>query len=640
MVAGKAALPAEDRFFRWPQWIASLSAHRQSDIAGFTRISVDQSNSSRSLALFCATEDRPDFVVSGNRAIVFEGILYNAEALAARFGVKDRADDHGLILLRAYERLGEDFLRELRGIFALVLWDADRETLLVVRDHTGMHPCFYATDGREYLISSSVDTLLRHPRVSPQVNRAALFDYIVDSWPSLRETFYAGINRVPPGSALRVRDADEKVYRYWNPKPVEDASDWIDESEAERFEELLVAGVDRFLKRGRAGIFLSGGLDSVSVAAIASDLAAGRGLEAPWALSMAFRNSEADEEQRQKAVAQQLGLPQEVLGFLDEAGAEGFLRPTLDLSSRMSFPLLNMWLARYSHLAELGKQHGCRVILTGTGGDEWLGVSPMLAADLIRGLDFAGLYRLWSMTRRSFQGSRLKQARLWGWRCGLRALLREATISGLQRSSPAMLAAVRRRRLLNSMPSWLTLDSSLRREVGDRIETNETSRTREPGPFGAYFAESRLALDHPIVSWELEETFENGRRLGVPFFHPYWDSELVELLWRTPPSTLAWGGRMKGLVRKVVSRRFPTLGFDKQKKVEVKGLFFSILAKEAPAVWRDMGGAKSLARLGLVNPELLDAEFFRLLSASSGSHAKACKLFNVMNMESWLTKRL
>lgn len=640
MSAVATAAPVVDRFFREPRWIASLSAHRQSEPAGFHRIPLEPSNSTRSLTLFCATEDRPDYAVAGNRTVVFEGVLYNADQLASRYGLANRADDYGAILLRAYERIGEDLLGELRGIFALVVWDGDRDTLIVARDRTGAHPCFYARAGEELHIATSVNTLLAHPRVSRAVNRAALFDYMVDCWPSLHETFYAGVNRVPPGSALRVRGADEEIYRHWNPRTVEQESDWLDEREAEGFEDLLVAAIERFLKCGRAGIFLSGGLDSVSVAAVATDLAVQGGYSQPLALSMAFRNSEADEEQRQRAVAHQLGLPQEFLGFQDEAGGRGFLRPTLELSGRMSAPLLNMWLARYSILTEIGKQQGCRLILTGTGGDEWLGVAPMLAADMIRACDLAGLFGLWSMTHNSYDGSWLKQIRLWGWRCGLRAVLRDATITGLKRMSPTALAAIRRRRLMNSMPSWITLDSSLRRELGDRIENNETSRTRDPGLYGHYFAESRLALDHPLVSWELEETFENGRRLGVRFFHPYWDSDLVELLWRTAPSVLASGGRMKGLVRKVVSRRFPELGFDKQKKVEVRGLFFSILANEAPAMWKEIGGARSLARLGLVESRLLDQEVYHVLGLQSGTHAQACKLFNVMNMESWLAKRL
>ncbi len=567
-------------------------------------------------------------------------MLYNAGELATRLGMIEHEGDYGALLLRGYEHFGQELLGQLRGIYTLVLWDGDRDTLTAARDRTGAHPCFYARAGQEYLISSSVNALLDHPGVSRQVNRAALVDYIVDTWPSLRETFFAGVNRVPPGSALRLSGSDETIYRYWNPQAVEDDSDWIDEGAAEGFEALLVGATERFLKCGPAGIFLSGGLDSVSVAAIAADLAKGGEFARPWALSMAFRNSEADEEERQRAVAQELQLPQEFLGFQDDRGIEGFLRPTLDLSSKMTFPLLNMWLARYSDLVEIGKQRGCRVILTGTGGDEWLGVSPLLAADMIRGFDFAGFYDLWSMTRRSFQGSALKQAKIWIWRYGLRALIREAAISGLKRRSPASLAAVRRRRLMNSMPSWLTLDSSLRRELGDRIENNETSRTRDPGPYGSYFAEARLSLDHPVVSWELEETFENGRRLGVRYFHPYWDSELVDFLWRTPPSILAAGGRMKGLVRKVVSHRFPALGFESQKKVEIKGLLFSILKREAPALWRERGGPRAFEKLGLIDAKRFDTAFFRFLGSELGTHTKACKLFDLMNMEAWLVNRL
>jgi asparagine synthetase B (glutamine-hydrolysing) len=635
-----ATAPTRDRFFRWPRWIASLSAHRQTDIGGFARIPLERSNSRRALTLYCATDDQPDFAVAGNRTVVFEGILYNAEELAKRFGVEDRADDYGAILLSAYERMGEALLGELRGSYALVIWDGDRDTLIAARDHTGAHPCYYSRGGEELLIATSVDALQVHPRVSREVNRAALVDYLADSWPSLCETFHAGINRVPPGSALRARGTDQTVDRYWTPRAVQDPSEWLDESEADGFEGLLEAAVERFLKSGPAAIFLSGGLDSVSVAALATDLASRHGFAPPLALSMAFRNSEADEEQRQRAVAEQLGLPQEFLGFLDEPGGQGFLRPTLHLSERMSSPLLNMWLARYSKLTEIGKQHGRRVILTGTGGDEWLGVAPMLSADMIRSFDFAGLYRLWMMTHNSYQGFWLKQLRLWGWRCGLRALIRDTTISGLQRISPATLAAIRRRRLMNSLPAWSMLDTSLRRELGDRIEHNATSITRDPGPYGNYFAVCRVALDHPVVSWELEETFENGRRLGVRFFHPYWDSELVDLLWRVPPSLLASGGRMKGIVRKVVARRFPALGFDQQRKVEITGLFFSILAREAPPVWRELGGAKSLSKLGLVNHDLFDAQVKRVLESKNGTHAQACKLFDVMNMESWLNKRL
>lgn len=183
----------ENLEFRYPQWVASLSANRASAIPGFERIALAAGNSARASVLHCATEAPPIYAAAGNRAVVFEGMLYNAEALAARLGMVESCGDYGALLLRGYERVGEELPSQLRGIYTLVLWDGDRDALTAVRDCTGAHPCFYARAGQEHLISSSVDALLDHPGVSRQVNRAALVDYIVDSWPRLRETFYAGV---------------------------------------------------------------------------------------------------------------------------------------------------------------------------------------------------------------------------------------------------------------------------------------------------------------------------------------------------------------------------------------------------------------------------------------------------------------
>lgn len=97
---------------------------------------------------------------------------------------------------------------------------------------------------------------------------------------------------------------------------------------------------------------------------------------------------------------------------------------------------------------------------------------------------------------------------------------------------------------------------------------------------------------------------------------------------------------MKGLVRKVVSHRFPALGFESQKKVEIKGLLFSILKREAPALWRERGGPRAFEKLGLIDAKRFDTAFFRFLGSELGTHTKACKLFDLMNMEAWLVNRL
>src|SRR4030095_13739149 len=106
-----------------------------------------------------------------------------------------------------------------------------------------------------------------------------------------------------------------------------------------------------------------------------------------------FPDPLSNEEVVQRGVAAQLGLPQVVKPFFEATGTEGLLGPALTLSSSLSCPLMNTWLPAYYQLALEGKKRGCQAILTGGGGDEWLGLSPLLAADLLRGFYFPRLFK-------------------------------------------------------------------------------------------------------------------------------------------------------------------------------------------------------------------------------------------------------
>lgn len=625
----------------WPQWIVSLAERSPSEVPGFFRTKLDQGGSTRSFSLFCSNEGpQPIYASSGDRAVVFEGNLYNAFDLATRLEIPERASDTAFVLLRAYERWAQDFISELRGVFGLVFWDRSRDTLIAARDAIGIYPMYFARGSQELVLSTSTEALLKHSQVSRRVDRATVVDYLTDSWPRLQDTFYEAVKRVPPGSMMRSRHGSESVNRYWNPKIVEKESDWLEEDDTARFDQLLTEAVDRSLDGGPTGIFLSGGLDSVGVAAVATDLTAARGLPPLQALSIAFRNSEADEEERQRAVARRLGLPQLVVPYQDLSSAEGSLRPALELNRVSSLPVMNMWLPRYNYLAERGKELGCRTILTGTGGDEWFGVSPYLAGDMLGSLDLVGFNRLRLMMRRSFNQSPFKQAWDLTWRFGLRPVLRAATIQRLQRMSPGALLAIRRRKFRKSLPPWFAMDSDLSKQMADRFATSETFVSRDPGAYGLYSAECRVSLDHPVVSWEFEEAFENSRRLDIRYIHPYCDLKLIELLWRTPPSVLARGGRAKGLLRESVARRFPGLGFETQKKVGVAGFFASIVTREGPGIWKELGGAKALEQLGIVDSARVNARMQQMLALGTKKYSLASKAFAVMNVEYWLQPRI
>jgi hypothetical protein len=120
-------------------------------------------------------------------------------------------------------------------------------------------------------------------------------------------------------------------------------------------------------------------------------------------------------------------------------------------------------------------------------------------------------------------------------------------------------------------------------------------------PHGFYLRELRTGLDHTFSAWELEEQYQLGKTIGVRFCHPYWDPDLVKMLYRTPPRILNEGGRTKGLVRRTVARRFPALGLERQRKVTATSFYESLLRREGKALADAAGDFPALSKLGIVN---------------------------------------
>ena len=495
---------------------------------------------------------------------------------------------------------------------------------------------FYASIEGEWLFSTSIEALTRHPRVSGEINRAALADHLCHRWPDVEETLFKNVKRVPPGHVIRV-GRSKQVRRYWE-LPIPGAGvDWVREDELERFDELLDQAVERCLCLGPAAIYLSGGLDSVSVAAVAAQNSQRKGLPPPWALSLGFPG-ECNEEEIQRGVAADLGLPQVFMTLGDAVGHDGLLLAALKMNSHRPMPLLNPWYPAYHRLGLEGKQQGCKVILTGGGGDEWLGVTPLLAADLIRTLDVVGLYRLWSMMQSSYPLPWYSIMRNIFWTFGARPLVSTTIRRVLCSMAPGLLQARQRRRVRRTTPNWVAPDPVLKQEIDQRLEARlgQTKPMRDTGGF--YFRELWESLDHPLTAMEMEEVFESGTRMGLRILMPYWDADLLEMLYRVPPHLLNKGGRSKGLVRQSVARRFPQLGFERQKKVISTNFFNSMMLQDGKKAWQALGGTPALAELGIVDRERLGSTIEGILAGNQ--LRQAYRIWDVLNLESWLRPRL
>ncbi len=479
--------------------------------------------------------------VSGSLQVSFEGFLVDRQSLCSTLntGPDLTASSDAELVLAAYQQWGLGAFGRLRGAFAAAVVDPANRVRTVARDPLGMHPLFYATRGRELLFASHPKTLISQPGVSRDVNRAALADHLCWRWPDPQETFFASVRRVLPGSRADLTRNGLIFHRYWNPAPDEAAIEWLTTPEAIGFDERLDRAVDRCLQGGPAGIFLSGGLDSISVAAVATDQLQTTGRPLPRALSLGFPDSGCDERDTQIAVARTLGLPQDLVNFWDALGAEGLLRQGLELNRVLAAPILNTWGPAYLALARRGRANGVTTILTGSGGDEWLTLTPYLSADLIRKGDFAGLARLMGSWQRSNQLSALRQGHNVLWRFGMRPLISQ----GLQRLAPRAWSSRRNRRSVRRDPSWIAPDKALRSAQLDRAP--RTLAAADP-PGGFYVREISEALRHPLVLWELEEQHEFGQQVGLRFMHPYWDADLIDVLYRSQPALLNAGRPVKG----------------------------------------------------------------------------------------------
>jgi asparagine synthase (glutamine-hydrolysing) len=204
-------------------------------------------------------------------------------------------------ILNAYEKWGDDCVKHLLGDFAFAIWDDRRKRLFCARDHFGVKPFFYTHTGNSFNFSSSLNVL----KVSTELNEIAIGDYLLFGVNQDQSTtIFKEIQRLPPGHTLTVENNQFKIQRYWTPSLPPEVRFRDPETYVERFSELLDSAVADRLGTGRVAISMSGGLDSTSLAAIASKHAEVAGF------TVVYDSLIPDEERRYSSLAaKHLGIP-------------------------------------------------------------------------------------------------------------------------------------------------------------------------------------------------------------------------------------------------------------------------------------------------------------------------------------------
>lgn len=303
----------------------------------------------------------------GTVHVVFNGEIYNYRELRRDLELRGhhfRTDTDTECLVHLYEERGRDFVHELRGMFAIAVWDARRDQLLLVRDRLGIKPLYYREEAGGVLFGSELKALRAAPGLDWTIDRRAValylaFGYIPDPF-----TIYGEARKLPPGHMLDWEmGRGAEIHRYWSPVRSQDEN--LDEETAAReVRRLLEQSVRyRLIADVPLGAFLSGGIDSSAIVALMA-----RQMDRPVkTFSIGFEEPEFNEAPNARRVAAALGTDHSELVVrpdmdeLVERVVDAFDEPFADSSAIPTFLV-----------SELARRD-VKVVLSGDGGDELFG---------------------------------------------------------------------------------------------------------------------------------------------------------------------------------------------------------------------------------------------------------------------------
>lgn len=471
--------------------------------------------------------------------LVFNGEIYNYRELRQdleRDGEQFQSSSDTEVLLRLLARHGAGALSQLNGMFALALVDTKARTFLLARDRLGVKPLYYKAENGGLHFASELKALLAWPDAPRQIDRAAVAEYLGLGYLPGETCIFSGYAKLPPGHILTGSlEAPQQAnpVPYWRLTLSGDPSKRpLTPAEFEAMHGLLLDAVRIRLRSDvPLGVFLSGGIDSGLVAA----LAAHAGGQPPLALTAGFVEEDADETALASATARHLGLEHRVVvqrpgGLADlDRLAWFFDEPFGDPSALPAFTL-----------CEAAAQHAT-VFLSGDGGDE----------------TFGG-YRHYIETVR--HQSLIELASMAGW--GLRAVARLVPEMSLARyqllklGQPDRGAAAAFDHLPSDPATWLAVHPDLR-ALAPRAGRALWERWGQSQ--GAPLTTRQQRLDYELYLPDdiLVKVDRASMAHSIEVRSPFLDYRLVEWAARLPRATLLNAREGKLPLRALAARLLP-----------------------------------------------------------------------------------
>ena len=320
---------------------------------------------------------QPLFGARSSTVVICNGEIYNyrelAEQLRAR-GHQFRTRSDTEVAAHAYDEWGLDFLDRLDGMFALVLWDAAARRLVLARDRMGEKPLYYTRTRDLFLFASELTALLQHPDVDSELDYEALSEYLASEYVAAPRTILRDARKLEPGCALILENGELQHLRYWKLDPSVRSRLGYEEAVETLREKLDRAVASRLVSDVPLGVFLSGGVDSSTVAALAARHGA---LET---FSIGFTEHSFDESSYAGTVAQHIGSRHHARIFRGDQMQELVPR----LPEVLDEPLGDASILPTALLCVFAREY-VTVALGGDGGDELFAGYPMHQAHRLAG---------------------------------------------------------------------------------------------------------------------------------------------------------------------------------------------------------------------------------------------------------------
>lgn len=568
--------------------------HRGPDEFGIYRDDQVGLASARLSIIDLAGGSQPISNEDGTIWIVFNGEIFNyveLRPLLEKKGHQFTTKTDTEVILHLYEEYGTDCLNRLNGQFAIGIWDSNTKTLLLARDRLGIRPLFYSQHHQSLLFASEIKSFLAVPGFNLEYDLQALRQAFTYWAPQPPRTPFENVKQIPPGHYLLYRQNRLIIEPYWQLSFEEEIhqgkNGGSSRSEKEILEQFSALLIDATQIRLRAdvpvGAYLSGGLDSSTIAAIIRKYTE----TLLDSFSIAFSTKEFNESDFQQEMARYLGTRHQVIHCTpDDIG-----RVFPEVIWHTESPILRTSPAPMFLLSKLVQENGYKVVLTGEGADE-----------ILAGYDI-------------FKEMKIRRFVAKDPASPLRPLLFKKLYSDIPRlreSSEFVMAFFQRRLMETNSPfyshfiRWENTARTLKffkNSFKDGVDYEEllipADFTRWSKLAQAQYLEMVTFLspyllssqgDRPAMAHSVEGRF------------PFLDYRLVEFCNQLPDNFKLRGLNEKYLLRKFASALLPEEIWKRKKRpyrAPIKASFFS---NPQPEYLNDLLSEKSIIKSGIFNP--------------------------------------